>query len=268
MKKPLLHPKLLFPFVFTLFISVAYAQTKKSKHFGISQVGQKNMFSVYLAVNYNFSNASRPPLNFWAFYNYNEAPYAEFNRYYPLLNKLNGVKGIWTLQPSIEIGTRVLESMGNAIYGAELVFTYNSSNWVATSTASGAKAELHFQGNELRLMFKPTFGAQINRFTLAGQFILGLGFNKNYNTHLLITEPNGQSTRLTNENDRFYNVDFSVGLGALVEYAISSSIRLGLQYAIYSVNTSPSINSGFLDFTPLVNGFWNNNLGLRVAYQF
>lgn len=252
---------------FCLFVLFSHGQIQDNEHLNRNRSLQTN-FSVFAAVNYNFSNSSRPPLNFWSFYNYNEPPYDQFDQYYPLLEQLNGSTGTWELGPTIEIGARVLEAKGSANWGAELSITHNSSKWQATSISNGAKADLFFQGDELRLTFRPTFGAQIGRFSWAFQLVLGLGFAKNYESYLIVTEPNGESTELLNDNDNFYNVDYSAGLGSILEYTLNSSLSLGLHYTLYSVNTSPAASGGFLDFTPLVNGFWNNSLGIRFIYHF
>ena len=222
----------------------------------------------YIGVNLNFSPSNSMPLNFWAFYDYRDERYWQFDKYYPLLDNLNGASAIWTLESQPEIGIRFLNLKNDLVgFGFNLVLTGNKSKAILTSNEKDAKAELTFNGQETRIMFQPSMGFKINKFYSQFNLVLGLGFNKNYDSFLTVTDENGIQTTMSYDNDLFYNLDYSIGIGFGIKYEILKKMNLGLTYNVYRVNTSAYQSSGSLDFSKWVNGYWNNSFALTLGYE-
>ena len=176
----------------------------------------------------------------------------------------------WRLAPQAEIGIRLVSLRYDAAgLGFNLLVTGNSSTTTYSTHNDKAKAELTFEGQETRVILQPAVSVRVLEKALYMFHLnFGMGFNKNYDSFLTVTDEYGQQTKLSHDNDLFYNLDYSFGFGFGFKYEIVKKTYLALTYNLYRVNTSAHKNPALLDITGLfkVNGYWNNSFGLTLGY--
>ncbi len=249
--------------IFCFFLT----QIAKSQIMEDESSAKRLKIEAYVGGNYSFSSSTSLPLNHWAYYEFEYWPKAQVTEYHQLVNGLDTAPANWTLNPQLEIGIRLFYLKGdNFGIGFNLVFTGNSSSAVLSHETEEAKAELFFQGKEKRIIFQPLIGNKIGKYYYNLFLDLGVGFNKNYDSHRIITDQYGIKTRTSYAKDLFYNVDYSVGLGFGLKYEIMDRVNVGLTYNVYRVNTGEYKSTGILS-SKFVNGFWNNSIGLSLGYN-
>lgn len=252
---------------FFLIANFFIYQTAKSQGLEADPFSKKLKIEAYVGGSFNFSISTSLPLNHWAYYEFEYWPQSQVADYHGLVEGLDTTAANWTLEPQAEIGIRLFYLRDDTFgIGFNLVFTANSSSALLVNEMGDARAELYFKGKENRIMFQPLMVFKSDRFYYNFFLDLGIGFNKEYDSHRIITDEKGNKTRRSYANDLFYNVDYSVGAGLGLKYNLIDRVNVGLTYNFYRVNTGEYESTAILS-SKFVNGFWNNSIVLSLGYE-
>jgi len=231
---------------------------------------QDNKFEIAVQAQYSYSyiKSTKEPLQSWMFYKGND----EIGLYNSAMqNGLSDQPAVWEIsnQPSFGVSLRYT-IQGLLYFSFDISASKIYFNSYQEYSIYGDFGQLYFSGNENRIHFKPTVGGYIKRFSPYFNVLVGVGFNKKYETYINFYQKNGNVKRIEPTYKYFYKKDWTLGFGLGLDYFVfKKKMAVGVNYEVYRVSISPYVSSNLWELLPrFPNGFWHNKIGLRVTYLF
>ena len=225
---------------------------------------RKCKVDVSLLFNYNSTVSTGNPLNIYKFYDY--TTYWEYSQYYPIFHELQNAKADYELQPQFGLNLNFFAPIYGSLHiGLGIEYTQNKFKSLSTEIVSSAKAELFFEGEESRFLFKPLLAFRDDNFYMYGNLIVGYGFSRNFQTSLRVTDldSNTVTGEYKPDQEYFHNKNLSFGYGLRLAYVFDNGVSLGFDYNNYWIGISRSF--GFLSLQ--AHGFWKNSFSLSVGFD-
>ncbi|MFO8086218.1 MAG: outer membrane beta-barrel protein [Bacteroidales bacterium] len=225
---------------------------------------RKYKVEVSVLFNYNSTISTGSPLSLYNFYDYRN--YWEYSQYYPIFHELQNAKANYELRPQFGLNLNLFApTYTNLHIGLGIEYTQNKFKSLSTEILSSAKAELFFEGEESRFLFKPLLAYRKHNFYMYVNLIAGYGFSRNFNTYLRVTDldSNTVTGEYKPDQEYFHDKNLSFGYGFSLAYVFDSRISLGVAYNNYWIGISRSF-----DFLVLQShGFWKNSFSISVGYD-
>lgn len=139
---------------------------------------------------------------------------------------------------------------------------------------SDIHSELHFRGQEWRLLLRTGSVKYIGPWQFNFNTLIGFGMGKQYSLESRFWYADGSYFQTSDGlNGKFYQSDFTLGLSGGIAYSISDSWSVGFDYNLYKVKSGSSVATATniaerLKQLFIKQGYWNNGFSLQLTYCF
>lgn len=256
MKRILFKRALITSIIVLICINSIYSQ-------GFNKAIEPNRFRLELSLgmNCNTSASNDKFLNIRDFYEITKMEYFQFNPYYPFLHLLQNAT--YDLKPKLDIDLKFLFPITKSL-SLGMEFNYTQLAFEAVSVSENlnppATAELFMDGREELFFLKPILMIHHAKFRVYSALLVGLAYNKDYKTHLIITDEYYEKHLFLPDYNDFYETSLPLGLEVGIAYELNNKMIIGVSYSAYHIGISH--NSWFTS-----NGFYNYSFNASISYD-
>ena len=227
-------------------------------------------FSFFFGMNWNTTFENETPL-LYDLDRYHDHPKVPFPVGYFFMN----APAHFELFPALEIGLGHQLRNENRGLQSSIRLTQNRFYAKTKVISDDIHSELHFKGQELRILFIAGPAKYIGPWQINLNSIIGIGINKQYSLESRHwNQVDGTYFQVSDGlKGEFYKSDFTFGLGVGVAYSISNSWSIGIDYHLYKVKSGNSVKEPVTladEVKKRFNkqGYWNHGFSLQFSYCF